>query len=374
LDLQGLWLKELPAGLDKLDAVTTLDISSNSLTTLKGLPKNLIILVCECNRLTTLDYLPPNLKILSCRYNKITSLGNLPSNLTELYCADNEITSVKDLPSNLVELNISNNRISSLEGLPSNLLDLKCKDNQIISLTGLPLNLRTLKCENNQIVSLEGLQFLRLLRWLSYENNPVQHIPPHIERFLHRVDNIYAGQIYNDNQNVHNSSISRTAHQSISNLLSEFDKFALKGVILRDSIVKSSLDDKLKARLFEYFDIQDVHSILLINFEEIFAVVWYFIQSQSKDRKIELYQRLTEEMEESECKCFTGRMTRLVNTLNGYTDLVRISISDREQCSNIMSLLLKQGLADEVLKVRFVEECQEREISKELMTEFFDEI
>jgi hypothetical protein len=35
-------------------------------------------------------------------------------------------------------------------------------------------------------------------------------------------------------------------------------------------------------------------------------------------------------MLDSECKCFTDRITRLVNSLNGLSDLVKINIFDRK--------------------------------------------
>ena len=49
------------------------------------------------------------------------------------------------------------------------------------------------------------------------------------------------------------------------------------------------------------------------------------------------------EMEDSDCKCFTGRITRLVNCLNGFTDLVKINISDNQQIGNII-VIIKEKL------------------------------
>ena len=44
------------------------------------------------------------------------------------------------------------------------------------------------------------------------------------------------------------------------------------------------------------------------------------------------------EMQDAECKCFTGRMSRLVNCLNGFDDRIKIHISDNEQIGNIISV------------------------------------
>ena len=51
-------------------------------------------------------------------------------------------------------------------------------------------------------------------------------------------------------------------------------------------------------------------------------------------------------MKEADCKCYTGRLTRLVNVLNGYYEDIKIHISDSEQISNII-ISIKNKLTDE---------------------------
>jgi len=48
---------------------------------------------------------------------------------------------------------------------------------------------------------------------------------------------------------------------------------------------------------------------------------------------------LNTEMVDAECKCFTGRISRLVNCLNGFDDLVNIKISENEQIGTIIALI-----------------------------------
>jgi len=43
-------------------------------------------------------------------------------------------------------------------------------------------------------------------------------------------------------------------------------------------------------------------------------------------------------MNESVCKCFTGRISRLVNCLAGFDPLVSIQIADNEQIANVISI------------------------------------
>ena len=44
-------------------------------------------------------------------------------------------------------------------------------------------------------------------------------------------------------------------------------------------------------------------------------------------------------MNDSECKCFTGRISRLVNCLSGYSPQVNIKISNNEEIGNIISIM-----------------------------------
>ena len=58
--------------------------------------------------------------------------------------------------------------------------------------------------------------------------------------------------------------------------------------------------------------------------------------------QIEIQKILNEEMQESECKCFTGRISRLVNCLSGYSDKLEIKISENEEISNIISIIMNK--------------------------------
>ena len=48
-------------------------------------------------------------------------------------------------------------------------------------------------------------------------------------------------------------------------------------------------------------------------------------------------------MTDSVCKCFTGRISRLVNVLNGFYDDIVIKIGDNEQIGNII-VVIKERL------------------------------
>jgi len=82
--------------------------------------------------------------------------------------------------------------------------------------------------------------------------------------------------------------------------------------------------------------------MLNITFKELFIAVVIEMDKLSPDLQIEIQKRLNEEMQDSECKCFTGRISRLVNCLSGYSDKVRIQISENEEISNILTVIMSK--------------------------------
>jgi hypothetical protein len=82
-------------------------------------------------------------------------------------------------------------------------------------------------------------------------------------------------------------------------------------------------------------------------------------------------------MLDSDCKCFTGRITRLVNCLNGLSDLVKINISDNQQIGNII-IIIKEQLRDIYTIKRHKElvknELEERGYNETIINEWLDYI
>jgi len=187
----------------------------------------------------------------------------------------------------------------------------------------------------------------RNLREIEYYDNPIE-LSPQIARFISRINNgsINHLNVYGDTQNVHNASIQITIKDSINRLttrsdLPKFNKDDLIRLILEDN------DINCQEQLIEYCTDDTVHSLLLLNFSE---VLWYVLQTINKDFNEETQKEikiiLNQEMKDAECKCFTGRLNRVVNCLNGFSDLVKINIQDSEQIGNII-FLIKEKLGSE---------------------------
>jgi len=339
-------------GIENLTNLRILYCTRNQLNSLKGIENltNLRELHCHHNQLNFLIEIKnlTNLTKLSCSYNKLSSLVEIHNftNLIELYCSYNKLSSLAGIENltNLTTLYCHHNQLGSLIGIQNltNLTILICDTNQLDSLTEIKnlTNLTVLYCHNNQLDSLTGIENLTNLRELYYDNNPIEHIPPNLLRFLNRLNN---GQnIYADNQNVHNHSIQESIKESIQNILKFKPTFEnLNNLILNDNI----LTQNTKEILMEYSEDTSVHTVLNITFGEL--LLYVFNRIQINEHKDEIKRILNVEMHDSVCKCFTGRISRLINCLNGFDKLVNIKIAGSEQISQIISViqskLIKEG-------------------------------
>ena len=68
-----------------------------------------------------------------------------------------------------------------------------------------------------------------------------------------------------------------------------------------------------------------------LSLETILTKLWSFINSNTNDNKEEMTKRLVEELEEMSGTCSSGFVTRLLNTLSGFDENVRLEISYEDQ-------------------------------------------
>ena len=82
----------------------------------------------------------------------------------------------------------------------------------------------------------------------------------------------------------------------------------------------------------------------------------------------EIFKVLNQEIIDADYRCFTGRMNRVINCLNGFSPLVNINIKDGEQIGNII-ILVKNKL--ELTGVYTIEQ-HKTEVEKELLERNYD--
>src|SRR3989339_1993496 len=141
---------------------------------------------------------------------------------------------------------------------------------------------------------------------------------------------------------IHNHQIQKSIRNSINRIIS------VKPTITNEQMVSQIMSDnilttKTKEILLEYYNQNDVHSILDITFGELLLYVWDRIIKSSYSNEIK--QIMNTEMNDALCMCFTGRISRLVNVLNGFDPAVVIHIANNEQIGNII-ILTKRKLDD----------------------------
>jgi hypothetical protein len=276
----------------------------------------------------------------------LTSLPSelgLCTQLQYLHCSDNQLTSLPTelgLCTQLQMLYCHNNQLTSFPtelGLCSQLQYLSCSDNQLTSLPtelGLCTQLQYLNCSHNQLTFIPvELGLCTQLQILNYSNNPIEYIPPNIVRLLNRNRNTQ--HIYNDTQSVHNHSIQQGIRNGIMYLLTKKPTITLDE-LTQQILTEPILSEQSKRLLMEYTENEEVHSIFNITFKELLLNVISHVNTFDTTMQHNFFEILNTEITDSECKCFTGRLSRLVNSLNGLDEHIQVHISENEQIGNII--------------------------------------
>lgn len=315
-------LKEIPEYINELVNLRQLDISKNILD---QFPESVI----KLNNLCTLLISENQIEIIP---NTIIALKNLEK--LDLY--QNEI---KEIPSSIYQL--------------SELSYLSLEYNQI---TLLPSSLgRMQKCN------------LRL------SHNPIEYIPPNVARLLERQK--VSNSIYSDLENIHNHHIQECIRYSIDNILNDNIPYHNQNY-LSQLLENNHMEEKTKQLIFEYMDDKSIHVILNITFKDLFGYIWNRIVNHQNHN--EMLKILSDEMKKAECKCFIGKLTRLVSVLDGYYDDVVIEISENEQISNVILMIrskyINQNIDDEEIKKIIEKELSERTFDRNLIKEWIDHL
>jgi len=387
-------IKEFPTAICKLTKLNCLDITKNKLSNISKDIKNLqelTILLLSDNNIKEvpeeIEHLG-NLKTLYLSQNIINdetsyrSIFNL-TNLTNLNLSINTIPLNIKYFKNLRDIDLTNNKI---EIIPHelftlmNIVGIYFSNNNIREIPDRIGNLHLLEycfLNNNKLKSIPiSIINCNNLHIFTYDNNEIEYVPPQIVRFLNRLANTFEIQVYNDGQNIHNHSIQQSINTSISKIMINPLK-TNEALIMNEILTDDILTSKTKELLIEYSNNPDYHSVLFITFKELLLYVWELIQENKN--KDEIKNILNNEILDTECKCFTGRLTRLLNSLNGFNDLIEIKISDNQQIGNIIVLMkneleLKNDYTIEKHKQLVMDELRERGYDDNIIHEWIEYI
>jgi hypothetical protein len=376
---------------DRLTNLRFLVLSVNKITEIPGhIFDNLInleILHLTSNEITAIpehifDRLI-NLKEVSMANNKIIAIqGHIFDHLTKLQVlnlSENKITTIPDIIFNhlidLHNLHLHHNKIMKIpEHLFDHLTNLITLSISYNNLTRIPehifdnlINLTYLYLNDNKITTIPlSILNRRLLRRFIFRHNPIKQIDVRIQRFIDNIYNRETHGFFSDSENVHSLSIQSSVKDSIDNLMR--DPFTMD----KEDIIKQLIEESpgCLQSLLCYLDDKDIHSTLYLTFFEVFVKVWGRIISS--DFKADLIKRLEEEMMDSECKCFTGRMSRLVNVLVGFFSDINITVSNNERIGAIISSVLKGREMTDELKEVCRKSLKEAEIEEDEIGKWLD--
>ena len=307
-------------------------------------------LYLDDNKISTLS---DNINVLQ-QLQKISISNNLLENInlkqstkiTSLYADTNKLKDVK-LPSLLNRIDLSDNK---LELFPKDILT--CSQLEILHLN------------MNLIQSIpDSINKLNALRELNICNNPINTLPSTLceclklkylltdyEVQLHltvellknivepnklRNTKIHYASIYDDKENIHNVSLHKSVLQSIENIMnhSTYIDFEL---LIEKIISNQTLTNEAKSILIEYSFDTEVHPVIHIKFIDLLHYVYNIIEQFDLTIQHEIFLIMHVEMEETLCKCFSAKLSHLVNCLNGFSPLVKISIPESYQIADII--------------------------------------
>ncbi len=324
-------------------------------------------LYCHNNYINRINSIKsPYLDTLICNNNKIDDICIIPS-LRFLKCDHNQLTFLNNFPI-LVSLNCGNNQIKEIPHINS-LAELICDNNQIKEIPNIT-TINILVCSNNLLTTLPNINTWRNLIYIEYENNLIEYLPLHIKRFIERLEtnnNINQLNIYNDDQNIHDTNIQESIRNSIDIIIRDKPELSFEQTIIE---VKKSdiLHHSVKDIIINICGSTETLSISGILYKELFTNVWSIIRNHSN--KNDILEIMNEEITNSYDKCFIGKISRLINCLNGFDSRVIIEMDIKYQIGSIITLI-RNKLEDsneytiEKHKELVIKELTERNIDKE---------
>lgn len=227
-------------------------------------------------------------------------LNGIPTELPEI------------IPTNVVELSVSNCGLTSIPASIGNchrLADLNISDNKI---THLPIEIVRIRYET-----------------LQYNGNTIDNINnPVIRRWANRMDNTN-NTIYNDNQNVHDSKIQQGIRDAITALMKISTGKQInyhKDKYLTDE-TKKAFDELLSTTNGYACD---------VTYKDLFYAVMEYAETHEHNEGIKGI--MNDVIPKNVNVCFTGRISRLIDCLNGIADFVKIHIDNATQ----MQLIVKK--------------------------------
>ncbi len=386
------------------DDFTYINMDKTNSVIIPELPTNLQILYFSHNKIFTLPQLPSTLRSLIGTHNRISKFpiidhcnqledidffGNdieelnilIPSTVQTINLDFNRIRRINyELISSSIKLSISYNFVSEIPP-KSHIHNIKYDHNNI-PLTKHPVYLNNhheqvtdapiINGTNAAIINgidapiingtetpiINGID-VPIINGTNRRINQI--IPLTITPIINGTD-IQINQIIHgiDKQSVHNSSIQKSANQSLNYVLhyvpnkevpsniadvvkKEYYKHYIKKSLIRSIVkffsFKLSKTGIIAPPIRRWVESYDIHSQFGVTYKILLKQVWAIIEDH--EHKNAMKEVLFQELNDSKGVCFTGRFTRTLNALTGFIEQVQIGIDSQEQMRNRIIMTIK---------------------------------
>lgn len=147
-------------------------------------------------------------------------------------------------------------------------------------------------------------------------------------------------------------------------------------VIKDESVKRLRLNKDAKELLLKYCESTDIHVELNVTYRQVAERLFGWLSRQNIETWNEVIKILNVELVSSKDKCFSGKLSRLISSLDGFHPGVRIAIATSDQVSNRVLLTLTKGKennldAEEIL-VNILRELRELELTDTQINEWMD--
>jgi hypothetical protein len=184
------------------------------------------------------------------------------------------------------------------------------------------------------------------LTYIDIEGNNNLWISPQIKRYIDIRHKLVEREIpfWETENNVHDSAVQECVRESIKNIMNRrdiihYDIETLENIIIKnDRIMQDNKDI-----LIEYIKDKTIHSTLYVTFSDILNSVFQIIDKDfNLETQNEIYKSLNLEIKDSLEMCFIGRITRLINSLNGYSNLIKIELNSADSVAMLVWQIKKE--------------------------------
>jgi hypothetical protein len=197
------------------------------------------------------------------------------------------------------------------------------------------------------------------------EDNNAYNIARQMIRFLG--ENNKYNSVYEDNQNVHNSSINNSVMSIIENLYEKYKDYNPSNITTIEEELLEHTHVLEKESIKNAINRINIDLAVFSKYEctltNILQLVWIYISQQNEELSCEMKTRLCEELYEMDALCSSGHCSRIINSISGFGEYT-VSISYEDQIySYIYNKFIK--IIQETLDDNFREEVNNAIIEDE---------